>query len=214
VTVREYWEGSVFVVEWTLVDHVGAPVAGATVVGTVNQPNQLDAAMTVTSSSNVYTARFTVAAAGRHVWRLEATAGGAGAVEGSFVAQRSLLGLPPITVDPGTDIGRVRLLATDLSETEPLFTDDQISAFLTIESSNVKRAAALGLETIAASEALMSKKLTTSDGLTTDGPAVAKALLDRAKRLRDQADEEAGDPDDYGFDYVDFDPYAAYRDLV
>jgi hypothetical protein len=211
VTVRQYWEGSVFVAEWTLVDANGDPVTGATVTGRVSTPDQADVAMTVTAVSNVYTGRYTVAAAGRHAWRLEATAGGEGAVEGTFIAQRSLVGLPPITVDPTTDIGRVRLLATDINEADPLLEDAQIEAFLDLESGNVKRAAALAIETIATSEALISKVLTTSDGLTTDGAKLHDSLLKRAKALRDQADEEAGDPDDYGIDIVDFDPFAAYR---
>lgn len=214
MTVREYWEGSVFVAAWTVVDHNGDPVTGATVTGTVNRPDGTDAAMTVTSASNVYTGRYQAAAAGRHGWRLEVTAGGQGAVEGSFTAQRSVVGLPPITVDPTTDIGKIRLLATDLSETEPLFEDAQIEAFLAVESDNVKRAAALALETIAVSEALVGKRIRTSDGLSTDGPAVAKELRERARALRDQADVEAGDPDDYGLEIAEFDPWAAYREVL
>jgi hypothetical protein len=214
LTVREYWEGSVFVAAWTVVDHTGVPVVGATVSGGVSRPDGSDAAMTVTADANTYTGRYQAAAAGRHGWRLEVTAGGQGAVEGSFVVQRSVVGLPPITLDPTTDIGRVRLLATDLSETDPLFLDAQIEAFLAVEGDNVKRAAALAIETITTSEALVSKVLTTSDGLTTDGAKLHDSLLKRAKALRDQADAEDGDPDDYGLDIVDFDPYAAYRTLL
>lgn len=214
--VRTYWIGSRFVVEWTLTDPDGDPLTGATVTGTVSRPDPPGgtAAMTVSAASNVYTAYYDAAEAGTHAYRLVASVAGVDAHEGTFVVRRSLVGLPPITVDPSTDIGRVRLLATDLSEDEPLFTDEQIEAFLSVESDSVKRAAALALETIAVSEVLISKVLTTSDGLRTDGAKVADSLLKRAKTLRDQADVEAGDPDDYGIDIVDFDPWAAYRTVL
>ena len=109
----------------------------------------------------------------------------------------------PITVDPSTDIGMVRLLATDLDDATPLFTDTQISAFLTAEGSTVKLAAALALETISTSEALVSKKITTGDGLQTDGPAVAKELRERAAMLRAQARQADIDAADaYGLSVV------------
>ena len=99
----------------------------------------------------------------------------------------------PITVDPATDVGMVRLLCTDLNDASPLFTDAQITAFLTAEGGNVKRAAALACETIAVSELLLSKKLTTGDGLSTDGPAVARELRERAAMLRTQAQQTEDD---------------------
>jgi hypothetical protein len=92
----------------------------------------------------------------------------------------------PITVDPTTDIGRVRLLSTDLNETSPLFTDEQIEAFLAMAGENVFLAAALAVERIATSEVLISKKITTQD-LQTDGPAVARQLIALGKRLREDA---------------------------
>lgn len=112
---------------------------------------------------------------------------------------------PSITVDPTTAIGQVRLLTTDLDEASPLLTDAQITALLGMEGQSVKRAAAAALETIATSEALVAKKISTQD-LSTDGPAVAKELRDRAKTLREQAaDGDGADgANNYGFDYVDF----------
>ncbi|MDG4792007.1 hypothetical protein O7626_40035 [Micromonospora sp. WMMD1102] len=210
MNTRTYWQGSRFVVEWTLTDPEGASVTGATVAGTVSRPDGTTAAMTVTDDSNVYTAWYDVAEPGTHGYRLVASGTGVDAHEGVFVAHRSLVGAAPITVDPTSDIGRVRILATDLNEIEPLFTDAQVTAFLALEA-GVKRAAALALETIAVSEVLISKKIRTGDGLSTDGPAVAKELRERAKALRDQADVEDGDPDDYGIEIVNYDPYAAYR---
>lgn len=111
------------------------------------------------------------------------------------------------TVDPTTDIGMIRLLITDLDSTAPLFDDDQIQAFLTLEGT-VRLAAAVALETIATSEALISKKIKTQD-LSTDGPAVAKELRERAAQLRAQAAAAGeGDLGDFAMDVVDYDPYA------
>lgn len=112
-----------------------------------------------------------------------------------------------MAIDYSSAVGQVRLLAADTDEANLLLTDEQVTALLGLEGDNVKRAAAAALETIARSEALISKKITTQD-LSTDGPAVAKALLDSATALRGQADS-----DDYGLDVVDFDPWAAYRTL-
>lgn len=113
-----------------------------------------------------------------------------------------------ITVDPNTSIGQVRLLCTDLTE-PALFADEQIEAFISMaDGGSVKRAAAAALDTIARSEALVSKKIRTSDGLSTDGPAVAKELRESAAALRAEADT---DDDGFGMDVVDFDPLAAHR---
>lgn len=120
----------------------------------------------------------------------------------------------PITVDPTTDIGIVRLLITDVDVAAPLFEDAQIQAFLTLESGKVKRAAASALDAIARSEALISKKITTQD-LATDGPALAAELRASAKALRDQADkaddDEQDGPEAWAISVIDFDPNAAYR---
>lgn len=91
------------------------------------------------------------------------------------------------TYKPATDRGKVRLLLTDRDGT--MFQDDEIDAFLALEGS-VRRAAAAGLETIATSEALIQKKMKMLD-LETDGPALAKALRDGARALR-EADDESG----------------------
>src|SRR5689334_19922240 len=112
---------------------------------------------------------------------------------------------PVVTVDPTTTIGMVRLLCTDLSETAPLLSDDQITALLTLESNNVRMAAAQALDIIASSEALVSMKIRTQD-LQTDGPAVAAELRARAKSLREQAADTDADGNVFAFDIVDFDP--------
>ena len=109
--------------------------------------------------------------------------------------------------DLSTDAGKVRLLIPDSNENSYLFEDDEIAAFLTLES-GVKRAAAMALEVIAANEALVLKAIKILD-LTTDGPKVADSLLKRAKLLRDQAEQDeliAGD----GWDIAEWavDPFS------
>ena len=75
-----------------------------------------------------------------------------------------------------------------------LLTDNEVDALLGLEGGNVHRAAAQALDSIAASEALLSKKITSQD-LATDGPAVADALRAQAAALRKRADELEADSD-------------------
>lgn len=100
--------------------------------------------------------------------------------------------------DLSTDAGKVRLLIPDSKASSYLLEDEEIDAFLALET-GVKRAAALALETIASDQALVLKVIRILD-LTTDGAKVSDALLARAAKLRSQAEAEeelaAGD----GFD--------------
>lgn len=91
------------------------------------------------------------------------------------------------TYNPETSAGQVRLLCTDAIEEEYIFEDDEIGAFLVLEDSSVRRAAALALETLSTDEARVMKKIEVSN-LKTDGPALAKELRERARSLREQAD--------------------------
>lgn len=206
-----YWISKTVVADWPLTDPDGVFVVGAAVAGTVTLPDGSADAMTVTELADRYRATYDPTVAGLHAYRLVATGTADGAEEGTFVVRASLRGAAPITTDPTTVIGRVRLLCTDLDEAAPLFTDAQITAFLAIESGNVRLAAAQALDTIASSEALVSKKVRTLD-LQTDGPAVAAELRARANGLREQAadvDPETGQP--FAFDIVDYDPNSWLR---
>jgi hypothetical protein len=115
------------------------------------------------------------------------------------------------TYDVSTPEGQVRLLVPDNDVDNHLLEDADITALLTLEASDVRRAAATALELIASSEALVSKKIKTQD-LSTDGPAVARELRERAKQLRAQAEEAAvnADGDEVGLEIVDFDRWAGY----
>jgi hypothetical protein len=197
MSTRAYWQSQSVIVDWTLVDPTtGAFVTGATVAGTVTLPGGTTSAMTITPMPDRYRATYDPQVSGTFAYRLVATGAADSAEEGTFVVRRAQVGLPPITLDPASNVGMVRLLITDTDETSPLFEDAQIAAFLAVEAGKagqVKLAAATGLEIIARSEALVSKKLTTSDGLTTDGPALADALLRSARALRDQVAQELQD---------------------
>ncbi len=93
-----------------------------------------------------------------------------------------------------TEAGKVRLLITDTDYTNPIFEDNEIDVFLSLTAvdgtNDINLAAAAALETIAASEALVQKKIKLLD-LTTDGPAVATSLRAAAKILREQSDNES-----------------------
>lgn len=90
------------------------------------------------------------------------------------------------TYDLTSDIGKIRLLIMDNQSGSYLFEDTEISTFLSLEGSNVKRAAALALETMASNDAYVLKYMTLLD-LTTNGPAVSAELRKRAADLRAQA---------------------------
>lgn len=105
------------------------------------------------------------------------------------------------TYDVTTDSGKVRLLANDNDGTTHLFEDDEIDAFLGLESSSVLRAAAMAIETIAGNEVLVQKKITLLD-LKTDGPALSQELRQLAKSLRERSEAVDGVDEDL-FDYAE-----------
>ncbi|MCB0056472.1 MAG: hypothetical protein KDE45_05580 [Caldilineaceae bacterium] len=92
-------------------------------------------------------------------------------------------------LDLNTDVGKVRLLIPDRDPSWFAFQDEELTAFLALEGSRVKRAAALALETIAADVAMVDKVQETLD-LKTDGAKTAEALMQRAAQLREQDDQE------------------------
>ena len=96
----------------------------------------------------------------------------------------------PFTYDDTTDRGRVRLLITDVESTDYCFEDSEIDAFLAMAGGSVYKASALGLMTIAINEALVQKRIKLLD-ITTDGPAVAKALNEKAKEYLELAKKES-----------------------
>lgn len=89
-----------------------------------------------------------------------------------------------------TNTAKVRLLIGDIDNTEQIFNDQAINAFIDMAlDNNLKRAAASALMTIAVNEVLVQKRIKLLD-LSTDGPAEAEALRKLATQLRAEADEE------------------------
>ena len=93
---------------------------------------------------------------------------------------------------------QVRTLIGDLDPANQVLTDGQLSTFLDLNDSNARLAAADALDTIATSEALVSKVIRTQD-LQTDGAKVADALRKHADRLRATA---AAAVEDVVFDVI------------
>lgn len=118
-------------------------------------------------------------------------------------------------LDPESPVGQVRLLISDSQlRSDPLnpaaaaeyyFSDPHISGYLTINSGNVFHAAASALTSLAANEALVSKKIR-KENLQTDGPAVANAirLLAQDYVVRGNKVQETQDAADGTFLIVDF----------
>lgn len=115
--------------------------------------------------------------------------------------------------DVSTTVGKIRLLIPDSDAANHIFEDEEIDVFYSIEGSSIKRAAALGLETIARSEAMIQKVIRLLD-LQTDGAALARELRLQAQELRKQADDEEF-AEDAGFDIAEqvFDDFT-YRERL
>ena len=106
------------------------------------------------------------------------------------------------------DSAKVTMMRTLLSDTavgegvSQAFTDAELQSILDLEGGSVKRATAQCLMVLAASEVLLSKVIRTTQGLTTNGAAVAAELRAQAKVWRDDAKSEDA------VDLIIVDPYA------
>lgn len=117
------------------------------------------------------------------------------------------------TYDTSTDVGKIRLMIPDRVEASAIFSDEELAAFLAMED-GTKRATALALETIASDQVMVLKVVRMLD-VSTDGRAVSQALLERAARLRAQAEEDDAAEDGGGFDIAEWGVSDfAYRDIV
>lgn len=105
-----------------------------------------------------------------------------------------------MTIDYNTALGQVRLLASDVNDPDFALTDAMVEGFLarygmvptTAPAGNrapINRAAADMIDVIATSESLISKVISTVDGLKTDGAKLADSLRKHAAVLRKQADD-------------------------
>lgn len=206
---KQYWIGTVVVVEWPLTLLDGTPVDDATVAGTVTKPDGTTAAMTVTTpaadSGDPYRLTYDPTTGGLHAYRITAAGSVDDADEGTFIVRPSLTGALPITVDPSTPTGMIRLLISDVDVANPVFTDVEIEGFYRFEASNVRMAAAQALDTMASNEAMVSKVIRTLD-LQVDGTKVAAELRARAATLRATAADYLPDGTLFGMGIVDFRP--------
>lgn len=92
--------------------------------------------------------------------------------------------------DYSTSVNKVRLLIADIDDTDQVFNDQAIQAFIDMAlDGNLKRAAASALLVMATNEVLVQKRIKLLD-LSTDGPAEAEALRKLAQQYRDEADDE------------------------
>lgn len=103
-----------------------------------------------------------------------------------------------MAIDFTSSVGRVRLLLNDVTESDFVFSNAEIEAFLAIEGNSVKRAAAQAIDTNATNEALASKVIKDHQ-LSTDGAKVAEAMRKHAAALRAQADRDDVESDDGAF---------------
>lgn len=87
------------------------------------------------------------------------------------------------TFDPTTDLGKMRLLVSDTDVSRPILDDEDLEAFIAI-AGNYWLGAAMALDSIATNEVLTQKVLTIM-GTSTDGAKVAKELRARARQLRE-----------------------------
>lgn len=207
MTVQVYWISESVVIDWTLTLPDGqTPITDATVALVVTKPDGTDTApvAAIHIGEGLYRAIYSPTEAGLHAFELTATGTGDDTEKGNFYVKADPAVSPPATLDPTTAVGQVRLLVSDLDEDNLIFHDTEIQAFLTLEGDSIRLAAAQALDTLASNEAMVAKKIRTQD-LTTDGPAVAKELRERAAALRQQVDDGA-EADSGGFDIVNFDP--------
>lgn len=107
------------------------------------------------------------------------------------------------TYDLSSGAGQIRLLIMDTNSGSYVFEDDELAVFYALERSNVRRAAALALETMASNEAFVLKVIQLLD-LKTDGAKTADALMKRAAALRKQADADEMAEEGGAFDIAEW----------
>lgn len=111
-----------------------------------------------------------------------------------------------MAIDYTSALGQVRLLASDVNESDFALSNEMVEGYLArygLEATStlpgnraaINRAAADMIDAIATSEALISKVISTVDGLKTDGAKLADSLRKHAAALRARADKDE-DTDD------------------
>jgi len=91
------------------------------------------------------------------------------------------------TYDPGTVIGKARLMGMDRGP-DYRFSDEEISSFLSISDDDPRLAAALMLEDTANNQALLTKVKKVGEIELTSGVDIAKVLMSKAAMLRESVE--------------------------
>jgi hypothetical protein len=99
------------------------------------------------------------------------------------------------------------------NEDQTMFSDEDLQDFFTAGNGSTLRAAAFANYAIAASEALISKKIKTQD-LQTDGPAVADAMRKNGDALFVRADKDEVQAATDFFQIVDFQSWNTRPELT
>jgi hypothetical protein len=94
------------------------------------------------------------------------------------------------TYDPGTVTGKVRMLCGDKGP-DWIFSDEEISAYLSLSENEPRLAAALALEDIANNQALITKVKKVGSIELTSGVDIAKVLMARAETLRASVEDSS-----------------------
>lgn len=108
-----------------------------------------------------------------------------------------------MAIDYTTDAGKVRAMIPDISESDPILSDNQITAFLAVSGDNIKKAVAAAWRTIATETTLLYKYVKTDD-LLVDGPRMAAELLKNAKDLYAEAVEDIAQESSDTFEVVPY----------
>ena len=82
----------------------------------------------------------------------------------------------------GSTIGNIRLYCSDTNISTPIFIDEELTAFLSLEG-DTRLAAAAALERMASSQALLAKVRAVGD-ISLNGIDLAKQLMANAANLR------------------------------
>lgn len=104
--------------------------------------------------------------------------------------------------DLSSNRSRLRLLVRDTDPDYTIFQDEELDVFLSLEESNLKRAAAMAYEVIAGNEAYIQKVQKTLD-IQTDGARLADAFMKQAEMWRKQAAEEEANDEGGAFDWAE-----------
>lgn len=91
------------------------------------------------------------------------------------------------TYDLATDVGKFRAIFPDTVAATPLFSDEQIGVFLSLEG-DLRRARARALE-VAAADIVLTLRVTETLGLKVDGASAARELRLEAQAEREKAAE-------------------------